>query len=452
MKEVNESTKKALFKLAFFEPNFIDDKNNQIIDYLILDCISGYGPLLDCNTKDIATYIKNTFLIDFDEAEIVQGATRLSKRGYLRILESEYSYEVPRFRYIEREDIKELRNYKEIEELENLVFGEWSDILKEKYKKILNPEKTSRIIESFKIFLTKMFVRHGKESVSILYPESEKTHEWVDSIQSEIIKDLPRLEKELDIILQIEIPIFIKSNLPQRKKYLNNLFNASFLWHLIQIDESCTEYFKETTKGQILVLDNNILFSLIGLHGTNVLHSIHNLLRYANKLEYKLVVTTKTLNEFYESIHINCEKTAEFPAFTKNMATAAIETLDSNNFLVNYWKEFISTGLSIEEFAIEKSHIKSILEGFNISITNDYRDEIEKSQELLDEESILRSACGNYFSQSIIEHDAFHCIFVAIYQVNYLAIKLCPSNVVHNSEKTFLSCFLAVETNPSILA
>lgn len=41
---------------------------------------------------------------------------------------------------------------------------------------------------------------------------------------------------------------------------------------------------------------------------------------------------------------------------------------------------------------------------------------------------------------------------VVIYQVNYLAIKLCPSNVVHNSEKTFLSCFLAVETNPSILA
>jgi hypothetical protein len=412
MKEVTESTKKALFKLAFFEPNLSDDRNSQILDYLILDCISGYGILMDCSTKDISTYIKNTFFIDFDEAEIVQGATRLEKRGCLKILEPEHSFDTPRYRYIEREDTKELRNYKEIVELENLVFAEWSDILNEKYKKILDPEKTLRIIESFKTFLTKMFVRHGKESVSILYPESEKTQEWIDSIQSEIIKDLPRLDKELDIILQIEIPIFIKSNTEHRKNYLNNLFNASFLWHLIQVDESCSEYFKETTKGQILVLDNNILFSLIGFHGKNVLNSIHNLLNYANKLDYKIVVTTKTLNEFYESLRINCEKASEFPSFTKNIATAAIETLDSNNFLVTYWKEFIAKGLSIEEFAIEKTYIKSILEGFNISITNDFRDEIEKSQELLDEESILRTACGNFFSQSIIEHDAFHCIFI----------------------------------------
>ena len=37
---------------------------------------------------------------------------------------------------------------------------------------------------------------------------------------------------------------------------------------------------------------------------------------------------------------------------------------------------------------------------------------------------------------------------VIIYQGIYPVMKLCPSNVVHNSEKTFRLCFLAVDTNP----
>jgi hypothetical protein len=412
MKNTDDTSKNALFKLAFFEPNLSDDSDNQVIDYLILDCISGYGSLLDCDSHDISTYLKTTFLIEFEEAEIIKGAERLAKKRQISIIKDEHSYESPRFKLLKSDASDQIQNLKEIQSLEDLVFSEWSDILRDKYKNILNQDKANRIIESFKIFLTKMFVRHGKESVSILYPEIEKTQEWISSIQEEIIRDLPRLDKELDLILQIEIPIFFKANSVHRKKYLNNLFNASFLWHLIQVDESCTQYFKQTTKGQILVLDANILFSLIGLHGPQVLASIHNLLTYANKLEYLIFVSTKTLDEFYESIQRNSERAYESPSYTKNIAKAAIDTLDSNSFLVAYWKEFINQGLTIEEFAIEKAHIKVILENLKISIINDFREEIEKSQELLDEESILRSACGGDIAPTIIEHDAFHCILI----------------------------------------
>jgi len=402
--------KTALFKLAFFEPNLTDEKDNQIIDYLVLDCITAHSPLLECNPTEVVKYISTTFSIDFDEVEVLNSAQRLQQKEHVLIIESGYKNTPPRFKLIKEN--AEL-NQDKIKELEEIVFEEWSNYLIDKYKSYVNETNVEKIIQSFQSFLSKMLVLHGKESVATLYPDNPKTQKWLDKVNSEIIKELPKLGKELDIIQQIEIPLFFKDDNQNRKEYLNNLFNASFLWHLIQIDDTCSEYIKQSIEGQILVLDNNILFSLIGLHGSELLNAMNNLLVYANELGYKLLVTTKSLDEFYNSIQKNAEKSLQSPVYSKNIALAAIEVLDSNKFLISYWKEFIKNGLAIEEFALEKSHIKNILDGFNIKITDDYRDEIEKSEELIDEESLLRESCSQgSFSPSIIEHDAFHRIFI----------------------------------------
>ena len=404
------NVKTALFKLAFFEPNLSDENDNQVIDYLVLDCITAHSPMLECNTIEVVKYIKTTFSVDFEEAEVLSSAERLQKKEHILIIDSNSKHTPPRFKLIKPNTDT---NQEKIKELEEAVFEEWSAYLIGKYKAFVNDSNVDKIIQSFQSFLSKMLVLHGKESVSTLYPDNPKTQNWLDKVNDDIIKELPNLGKELDIIQQIEIPLFFKEDNKNRKEYLNNLFNASFLWHLIQIDDSCSEYFKKTLEGQILVLDNNILYSLIGLHGAQLLNAIQSLLKYANELGYKLVVTTKTLDEFYNSIKKNTEKALTSPIYSKNIALAAIEVLDSNKFLISYWQEFIKHGLAIEEFAVEKSHIKNILDGFGVTITEQFREEIEKSEELKDEESLLRESCGQgNFSQSVIEHDAFHRVFI----------------------------------------
>ncbi len=416
MENTQQELKIALFKLAFFEPNITDENNFHILDYLILDCLEAYSPMYDCGLNEILKYIKTTFSVEFAEAEILNGGKRLEQKELVIINEPNSKTEIQRIKLLKPHDSD---NQKKIKELEEVVFKEWAESLKEKYKSYINDNNIEKIIEIFQSFLTKMLIRHGKESVATIYPDNPKTQEWIDKIQNEIIKDLPKLGSELDLILQIEIPSFFKSKSIERRKYINNLFNASFLWHIIQIDESCSEYFKETTKGQMLILDNNILFSLIGLDGPQLLAAIHNLLKYANELEYKLVVTTKTLDEFYESIQNKSEKAYGYSRYSKDIAKVAVSILDSSNFIVSYLSEFVKNGLSIEEFAIEKSHIKNVLDAFNISITSEFREEIESSEELLDEESILRDSCGGSFSQSIIEHDAFHRILIKKIREDY---------------------------------
>jgi len=305
-----------------------------------------------------------------------------------------------------------IQNQQAIVEIENTVFLEWQNELIEKYKN--NPKVIKNIdliVNSFKTFLVKLFVRHGIESVSILYPNDEKSQIWLTSIQNNIIGDLPNLAGESNIVLEIEIPNFFKAANSKRKKYIDNLFNASFYWHLIQIDEKCTEYFNEISKGQYLILDNNIIFSLMGFHGGVCMESIHELLKFANELGYILMVSTKTIDEFYESLKRSGEKYINSPKYTKELADVAVRTLDPNNFMVTYWREFVEKRISLNEFIVEKSHLDRIFKELNISVIPDFRKEIEGSNELKDEESILRTACGD-FPATIIEHDAFHNILV----------------------------------------
>lgn len=55
--------------------------------------------------------------------------------------------------------------------------------------------------------------------------------------------------------------------------------------------------------------------------------------------------------------------------------------------------------------------MKDVLEGLGIKETNEFRGDIEGSEELQDEESILRSSTGE-FREPIVAHDAFHRVFI----------------------------------------
>ena len=76
-----EITKQAIWKLAHFEPSSTDDYGNQVLDYLILDALATYGPLLSVTPNQIQEHIKKVFLLDFDQAEIVAAAgTRMAPK------------------------------------------------------------------------------------------------------------------------------------------------------------------------------------------------------------------------------------------------------------------------------------------------------------------------------------------------------------------------------------
>lgn len=408
-REISET----LARLAQFDPTCKDEYGNQVIDYLVLDALAIQGPLMKVIISDVMSIIKDTFHLSFEIQEIDVSARRLEARGMLIYHKEESEIEKAKLQILQeaQSNIEENRN--RVQELNKKVLEEWEKELIKKYKEYpIVQDKIELIVEKLLLFTTKMFTRHGIESVAILYPTEDKTKEWISEIKGSILEDLPQIDPFIDVILKIEIPKFFKDLNSHRRAYITNLFNSSFMWHLIQVDEKCSKLLKDVTQGQKLFLDNNILYSLVGLDGANMLDSIHSILKLANKLGYELWVTTKTVDEFHGSLKWRMREFKQKPPVPAEMARIALDNLEKDNFLALYWSEFVENGTSVEEFVTEKSHLEDILKGLAITQTDEYRIEIEKSEELSKEKSMLRSVVMGEISEHIVEHDAFHRIFI----------------------------------------
>ncbi len=408
----NPQDKTVLWRLAHFEPNCIDDYGNQLLEYLILDGLSTFGPNLPVPTSHLKDYIKTTYHLNFEIEEINNSCFLLEKKFFVEIIPTERN-EIPIVKIQEEIFSKIDINLRNFEHIEYKIFDDWSKELLQRYGNTENIAKNViRIKEIFQSFLSKLLLRHGVESVYLLYPENLKAKQWQEKNGSSLFSGLPKTNNIIDSIIRIEFPRFFLKDDPDRRSYIFRVFNSSFLMQLIQVDEKCSHLFKEVTKGQKLFLDNNVLYHLCGFNGSNVLVSSHNMIKYASELGYDLWVTEKTLEEYHGSLIWRMKEYQKCLPITSDLAKIAIENLDQDSFLVTYWRELAEKGTSIEEFVAEKSNIDSILEGLKIQKTNEYRAEIEKSEEYKEAQIILQTVANDYTNPLIIEHDAYHRNFI----------------------------------------
>ena len=403
--------KQAIFRLAHFDPTCKDEYGNQVIDYLVLDSLATFGRLT-VTALEIRENIKRCYRLDFEEPEINASGKRLGQKGMIVYEEGERT-ERPTLQILPEIEQRIANNLNQIQQLETEVVQDWKEELCNKYKEYpIVKDNVERIVGNLQLFVSRMFTRHGVQCVALLYSEEQKAQRWLESIESSILEGLPTIDSFTDAIAKLEIPSFFKNPDSKRKAYITSLFNGSFFLHLVQVDEKCSKLLREVTKGQRLYLDNNILYSLVGLHGVIMLQSVHSMLKLAGALGYELWVTTKSVDEFHDSLNWQMKELKRKPPLPSELARIAVENLGEDSFVTLYWRDFVRNGTSIEEFVTEKSHLEDILQGLNVKTTNKHREDIEGSQDLLNEESILRSVCSNELGEHIIEHDAFHRIFI----------------------------------------
>ncbi len=408
--------KDEFFKLAHFNPSAKDDYGNQISDYLILDALSAFG-FLEVKAKDIRNYIKDTYKLVFEEPEIEASGKRLrdlNKIEYHDISpEERRAGKVPRFKIKPEilEEVQKLQNT--TKELEKQVLDEWQQEIFINSEELgiqeIVKENIDSIIENWRKFTGNMLRIHGIQSVAILQPDSEKVQKWLDKLNPDVVSGLVRIHPLVDDFQIVQFKKFFTKQDDKRKIFVNGLFNACFFWHLIQVDKTGSTLLKKVTKGQKLILDTNIIYSLLGLDGEHLLDCSHIALKIAKDLGYDLAITTKTIDEFHESFR---RKIKDLPFLPKDLARATAEVLDCDNVIACYWKAFADSGLSIEQFASEKLHIEGLIDELGIRIIKNYRADIEKSNELKREESILRQIAPHGTDEYIIEHDAFHRILI----------------------------------------
>jgi len=405
--------KAAISRLASFSPSTTDDYGHQLVDYIILDCAADFGNTIVSPT-DVKKAISNKLLLDFAEDEIIAAAKRLVSKKLVKIIEANKRFDKPKFQILDKAEIQVNNNRNALDNLEKGVFNSWEKEIIEKYNSDEIIEKNVYRLKSIlQSFTSQMFIKHGVESVSLLYPGESKVKNWLkENSRDELTKLIPEVNDFFENVVKIEIPKFFETDDSERQQYISNLFNSSFFWHLIQVDEECSKLLSKATTGQKLFLDNNILYSIVGLHGQDALESAHSLLKFARELKYDLLVTTKTLDEFQNTLKWQLNETRQSLPVSSSLAQLALNELGANNFLTVYWSKLVSSGVSIEEFVADLSYIEDVLENLNIGIYNKFRKDIESSEELRDEMSNLRKACGDHINIHIVEHDAFHRVLI----------------------------------------
>jgi len=406
---VDQSFKQAVLRLAQFDPSCEDEYGNQVLDYLVLDALASYGEL-QVSDSEVKAAIKSSFKLDFDVTEIRASGRKLAAAGMIRFQEktrkSPSSY---RILLSSAERIE--KNIAEMMELENRVMDCWTGELQERYA---GYEVIASNIELFagrlQSFLLGMLREYGIHTVQFLYPDAAKKEFKISAGVRSRTKS--SADSFLDTVLSLELPRFFRSEDRERRAYIASLLNSSFFLHLIQVDEKCSQLLREVTAGQRLYLDNNILYSLVGLDGPSLLESVHGLLGMATRLGYKLCITTKSLDEFHSSLEWHLQMAESKPAPPPELAQIAIEALGEDSFLTAYWRNVIDTGGSVRDFVIDKSNIKDVLIAHQIEVSAEFREEIESSDRLAREIAVLRGVAAPRTRLSILEHDGFHRLFI----------------------------------------
>ena len=174
--------KQVMHKLAYFNPSAQDEYGHQVIDYLVLDALSGYG-VISVTAPKICEYIKISFKLDFDEAEINSSARRLSLKGLVELSQAE-RFEHPKIK-ISSETSEQIKaNLDKITQLEEQVLEEWKNGLCEKYKAFpAIQENIDQITHNLQLFTSRMLMKHGVECVALMYEILSKVVDGCERIR-----------------------------------------------------------------------------------------------------------------------------------------------------------------------------------------------------------------------------------------------------------------------------
>jgi hypothetical protein len=407
----DEQFKSALFRLAQFDPTVQDCQGSHAVDYITLHALACFG-MMPAKPAEVSKAIHDIFGIRFEPAEVEGAARRLETKGLASVEDT--GRHMPVLLRITPGAAGDVdKSLAEMQNLESRVMTEWKECLKAQYRDV--PEiagDIDHIERCLQMFTARMLAKHGIQCTVLLYPEELKSQTWLDAIKQDIMADLPKVSTLIDAAVLIEVPAFFRSTDPSRVKYVNSLLNSSYFWHMIQVDDTCSRLLTRVTTHQELYLDVNVLYSLSGLHGEHMLSAAHSAVSLAKNVGYVLAVTTKSIDEFQSSLTSRQRQYQGRLTVPRELVSLVINKLDDEDYVTSYWKELARSGASIEEFVGEKAHLEGLLDGLNISTTSAFRDEIEASKELPEQESILRVACSGNLADHIVHHDAFHRLFV----------------------------------------
>jgi predicted nucleic acid-binding protein len=393
----------AIYRLCHFVP--LDSSDNfcyAVQEFLVLHAMATLG-VIRLLPSEVRDSVKNLFGLDFELGEIEFILGRLHKAQEVVYVDGEY--------WLAYQKCLELRrSVKDCNAFETKVIKDWLKSIEHKYPE-LSKDDLQRFEKDFKIFAAKIFAQHGAKCTALIYAKKKKIAEVVDKLETLVPDILPEYPV-LDKIRRTELPAFFKDAEGERRKYIAELLDSSFLLHAIQVDKKCSMIIKEILKGRLLYLDTTVLYALFDLDTPRETRAVRRLIELSQQLEYTTVVTPKTLEEFKYSLNLAEKHLKKYSDIPKNFAKAAANH-SAGGFIPAYWRKYAKTGISREDFIGTYRNFENLLAEYKIEIRDDFCAEVQEDPELQTQIDLLYASEGlNFIDSNIAEHDAFHRLLI----------------------------------------
>lgn len=282
--------------------------------------------------------------------------------------------------------------------LEEKVKKDWLCKINGKYPALSEHEKDLLWQNLKEKFILKLFLRHGAETVKVIFGHAVPDEEKFSASVYEVLKEsTDNMSDQLYRVAEKEFSLFFDPSDDNRRRYLIGILDATFSHLAITLPEESISHICRTSSLElILFLDTNFLFSILGLHehhlneaAKEIFSQIETLSRISGgRAKIKFCCAKDTLGEFKSAIDRFVTRLKDIN-LSSPVAKAALSSEYFQSVDMAYFKKCAETNIRIspEQFSLPYTKgTETLLKSKGIILYNEETlTETKNSQEVIDD-------------------------------------------------------------------
>jgi predicted nucleic acid-binding protein len=290
----------------------------------------------------------------------------------------------------------------------------------------LSGDQLDLLESQLRAFLLQVVRRHGAEAASVLYSDDPEAERRYDELEKAGLGYLnPVNDPDVEVMQAAALSHFIRNPSEPQKEYLGRSLNTAHFLSVLSIDPEAAALVREIASGQIVFLDTNFVYRVLGIQGPRHLRAARTILETTKEVGYRCCVTPWTVEEFKRSLERARAHVNRYPLPSSEYAALLDEATSDEDFVTAYWRQAKESPIKINDFYAHWREVEVHLEQLGIEIhiegcaaINQQTDAINDEVSLLGKvvsakpKSPKKAITGGYRHPDLLAHDVQHRLLV----------------------------------------
>jgi len=281
---------------------------------------------------------------------------------------------------------------------------------------LLEDSDEKDLVDNFQSFLASFFTSNATVAADILLREKGRVQMPEEDIKTTLDKMLKHLREDLREIQRYAITKLLGSGEPDVDHYISRTMENYVFFQVLNLDPECRLIERRALSNLKLFLDTNVVLDLL-LPSEPRHNFAKELVKLANTLRVRMVVTSRTEKEFIE--HIRSESDA-YRRWIERVPKKVLRTISAyeRGLIQSYFSEEERTpSLTFDGYCytLEKGLEKILKDKFSIELDETNYDEIyihEDFKEFYTSVDRCAQKWNILKEEPVLIHDAFHLLLV----------------------------------------